>query len=165
MIIWWCLPWQQQRFLEQICCIATFRSLFCLWVWPREYKDMVSLLGANLHGGVISGRWCLKLFFGLILLMFLLSFCCRFAIVFVSRRFSKSVVRGTYLICSYKCWRRISSCILTQRSLESPCSIVSNMMLMLRYILYSKLMVVVVFSSLSFYGEWAVSSKNGDLLG
>ena len=49
---------------------------------------------------------------------------------FVSRRFSQSVVRGTreYLICSYKCWRRISSCFLTRILLESPCSI-SNMML------------------------------------
>ena len=79
------------------------------------------VFGSDLHGGVISGRWCLKLVLGLILLMFLLSFCCRFAIVFVSRRFSKSVVRGTYLICSYTCWRRISSCIVTRRSLESPC--------------------------------------------
>ena len=54
-------------------------------------KDMVSLFGGNLHGGVISGRWYLKLVFGIILLSFLLSFCYRF----VSHRFFQSVVRGT----------------------------------------------------------------------
>ena len=85
-------------------------------------KDMVSLFGANLHGGVISGRWCLKLVFGLILLSFSYRLC---------HVDSPNLwVRGTreYLICSYKCWRRISSCILTRILLESPCSI-SNMML------------------------------------
>ena len=27
-------------------------------------EDMFSLFGGNLHGGVIRGRWCLKLVFG-----------------------------------------------------------------------------------------------------
>ena len=64
----------------------------------RNYFGLLWVLFAgNLHGGVIRGRWCLKLVFG----YFLFSFCYRF----VSRRFSQSVVRGTYeyLIYSYKC--------------------------------------------------------------
>ena len=62
---------------------------------------------------------------------------------------------------------RISSSIRmdSEIAVESPCSI-SNMMLIYVkvniHIVYVPM--VIVFSSLSFYSEWAVSSKNEDLL-
>ena len=49
-------------------------GLIC-WTQLRNVEDIVSLFGVNLHGGVISGCWCLKVVFGLLLLSLLLSFC------------------------------------------------------------------------------------------
>ena len=69
----------QMRWLKK-----TYKSAILLFTLSRNYfgsdllntiKDMFCLFGGNLHGGVIRGRWCLKLVFGQFLLSFLLSFC------------------------------------------------------------------------------------------
>ena len=71
---------------------------FCLWVWTVEHRGILRIWFPS--GRISMAEWVGDGVWS----WFSDWFCYRFSYRFVLRRFSQSVVRGTYLICSsYKC--------------------------------------------------------------